>query len=453
MKYVTMLAMKGLFLALLMIEFLLLNQISAQDWPRFRGSPTNNAPLVSVTPSSMQLAWEHRLPSEVVSSPVIANNIAYISAENGNLYAINLISKKLLWLFHSGGALSSTPAVANGQVFVLSRAGKLHAIDAQTGIEKWSFATGGEHRFAARRYLGLTATDEPVSDPWDYWLSSPLVAEGKVYFGSSDHHVYALDAENGKLIWAFKTGGEVHSSPALADNRLLIGSWDGALYALDAQNGNMLWKYQTETEQKSHIWRGIQSSPVIDDKQVYIGSRDGYMYALNIANGKQLWRYDVERSWVVPTPAVDDSQLYFGTSDSGLFIALNKFTGEENWRANTDVWTYSSAVVAPHQVMVGNMKGDFYAFSKKTGEITWRYQSDAAKQDFYAVQDKQTGKFDFRAMQSSSWYNSLYSMMQRILHSGGFLGSAAVSQQQLLLVTSDGQLLLFSSEAAQVVNE
>src|SRR6266700_5111927 len=119
------------------------------------------------------------------------------------------------WKFKTDGRVPSTPAVANGAVFFLSYDSNFYAVDAASGALKWKFATGGERRFAAKHLHGMEPAGETMPDPFDFFLSSPAVAGGIVFFGSSDTNVYALDAANGALKWKFKTGDVVHSSPAL----------------------------------------------------------------------------------------------------------------------------------------------------------------------------------------------------------------------------------------------
>lgn len=416
----------------------------AADNQRFRSNHFNNPAALPGNVAQLTPVASLRLPTTVASSPVIYKDLTFIAAENGTLYAIELESMAIKWIFVAQGALSSTPAIADGQLFVLSMDGHLYALDIEHGTVNWSFKTGGEQRFAAPRLYGVTQTDQPVTDPWDFWLSSPLVANDTVFFGSSDNRVYALATSNGKLKWSFKTGGVVHSSPALTDNTLLIGSWDGALYALEADSGKEKWRYQTETEQKFSTWLGIQSSPVVDGNTVFLGSRDGYLYSIQLENGALNWRYDVKRSWVVPVPLVDEHQVYFGTSDTGQFLALNKKTGTENWRTNTKVWTYSSALHSENAVMVGNMAGNFYVINKKDGQILTEIRSRGAEENRFGAIDKSTGRFDAKGMATSGWYNNLYSSMQRILHSGGFLGSPLWYQDKLILVTTDGELMIYA---------
>jgi outer membrane protein assembly factor BamB len=60
--------------------------------------------------------------------------------------------------------------------------------------------------------------------------SSPAVAGGRVYIGSSDGRLYVLDAEDGKKQWEFDTGAALTASPAIASGRVVIGSSDGVVY-------------------------------------------------------------------------------------------------------------------------------------------------------------------------------------------------------------------------------
>ena len=52
------------------------------------------------------------------------------------------------------------------------------------------------------------------------------MANGRVYVGSNDFKVYALNAETGALVWSFATNGGVFSSPVVVDNVVYVGSTD-----------------------------------------------------------------------------------------------------------------------------------------------------------------------------------------------------------------------------------
>ena len=62
--------------------------------------------------------------------------------------------------------------------------------------------------------------------------------------GGRDKAVHAIDAATGKAAWKFVTRARVDSSPTLAGGRVFVGSSDGKLYVLDAQTGAKKWEYE-----------------------------------------------------------------------------------------------------------------------------------------------------------------------------------------------------------------
>ena len=96
------------------------------------------------------------------------------------------------WTFHTGAAVISTPAVADGTVYVGSSDHNLYALDAASGALAWQFTTAGERRFSGKHLHGAEPAAEVMPDPFDVFLSSPVVAAGVVYFGSWDGQLYAI---------------------------------------------------------------------------------------------------------------------------------------------------------------------------------------------------------------------------------------------------------------------
>jgi outer membrane protein assembly factor BamB len=416
----------------------------AADWPMFMGGPTH-AGRAADTAASIQgfrLAGRFDVHAAIHASPVAAQGRVFVGAENGNLYALDAKTHGLLWLYHARGGIASSPAVADGAVYFLDRAGSVQALNADDGSPLWSFRTQGEAVFAAHGMFGLPRDGRLVPDPWDLYLSSPLVHQGKVYVGSSDGHLYALDARDGSLAWAWHTGGMVHSSPALAGSNIVVGSWDGAVYALDAQTGEQRWRYQTGVEQKTSIMLGIQASPAVDGDTVYVGSRDGFFYALDAASGQPRWRYDAQGSWIVGTPALDADTVYVGTSDTGLLLALDKRSGRERYRFATRVWTFASPLRVADVVVAASMKGELHALDAATGRVRWSWRSPALLANAARVVDPATGKFDTDRMFKAGPH-ALYSGVEHVKRLGAFIGSPAWYDGRLIAVTATGEVLFF----------
>src|SRR6266513_1904054 len=69
-----------------------------------------------------------------------------------------------------------------------------------------------------------------------------------------------------ELLWTFKTGGPVKSSAAIEQDRVFIGSQDGNLHALDFATGKQFWIFKTGGP--------VESSPLFLDGKVFAGSSD-----------------------------------------------------------------------------------------------------------------------------------------------------------------------------------
>jgi outer membrane protein assembly factor BamB len=229
---------------------------------------------------------------------------------------------------------------------------------AQIGAERWQFQTR------------------------DAVYSSPTIgADGVIYVGSLDGHLYAINTD-GSERWRFKTGGKVYSSsPAIsADGVIYVGSRDG-LYAVNI-DGSKRWRFGME---------GGFSSPAIGaDGAIYVGSGDGHLYAVNV-DGSERWRFQtgevsvptpvrgsdhvvyVVMATVFSSPAIGaDGVIYVGAWDYNLY-AINA-DGSERWRFLTGDAIYSSPSVGADGIIhVGSSDSNLYAVNVD-GSERWRFQ-------------------------------------------------------------------------------
>ncbi len=137
--------------------------------------------------------------------------------------------------------------------------------------------------------------------------SSPLVANGVMYFSGPWSVVYALDARTGRLLWKYdpEVPGQwartaccdvVNRGVALWDGRVYVASLDGYLIALDAKSGKPEWRVDTFVDRATMNYSST-GAPRIAGGNVVIGNGGaemgarGYVSAYDLKSGKLSWRF------------------------------------------------------------------------------------------------------------------------------------------------------------------
>src|SRR5260221_10429385 len=117
---------------------LLLCAASVFSQTTFHGNVTRTGVYESAGPSQLKgVKWTFKTGGAIVSSPVIANGVVYITSMDGHLFAIDQETGKEKWNFKSRMPIASTPAVVGEAIYFVSSAGSLAALDVATGKPKW----------------------------------------------------------------------------------------------------------------------------------------------------------------------------------------------------------------------------------------------------------------------------------------------------------------------------
>ena len=298
--------------------------------------------------------WQFRAGRAISSTPAVGNGLVVFGSRDNRYWAVDARTGKERWRletgrdlpfpwgFESGDLYTASPAWAAGTLYLGSGDGRLYAVDPMSGKVRWRFATEGRIR------------------------ASPAVAGDRVYVGSADGTLYALDASSGREVWRFQTEGRtlesgkfgfdrrtIQASPAVADGRVFVGSRDGFLYALDAATGKLAWRVD-------HQMSWVNTSPAVADGVVYAGSSDErFLQAVDARTGRERWRLATERP-VWSSPAVAGDMVYVGDG-SGTVYAVDRATGRERWRHKAGRRIFSSPVIANGVLYVGNDDGGVYA--------------------------------------------------------------------------------------------
>ena len=166
---------------------------------------------------------------------------------------------------------------------------------------------------------GFTAEQAypPLTQAWEYLvgggiISSPVIFDDTVYFGSRDSNIYALNARTGVMVWQYAAGGLVDAAPAVSSSAVYVPSLDGYLYALDRLTGNLIWK--------AGLGASSVSSPLLLDGKVFVGtgSPEKKLKVFDAAGGGLLRQYQANQP-VDSAPSTDGDNIYFGANDGKIY--------------------------------------------------------------------------------------------------------------------------------------
>jgi len=167
-------------------------------------------------------------------------------------------------------------------------------------------------RFQPAKAAGLTAADLPsLKVKWAFGFpntvtaySQPTIVGGRVYTGSNDGTIYALDARTGCIYWMFQAKAMVRDAVAIGPGpRAYFGDLESNFYSLDANTGKVTWQKKLD----SQAFTRITGTAKLHDGRLYVpitsqeenaGANPQYscctfrgnLVALKASDGSEIWR-------------------------------------------------------------------------------------------------------------------------------------------------------------------
>jgi polyvinyl alcohol dehydrogenase (cytochrome) len=198
----------------------------------------------------------------------------------------------------------------------------------------------GNSRFQPAAAAGLSAdTVGKLQLQWAFGFPNgttafgqPTIVGGRVFTGSNDGTVYALDARSGCIYWMFQAKALVRSAVVVGPGpRAYVGDLESNFYALNAETGKAIWQKKLDDQPFTRI----TGTPKLHDGRLYvpIASQEenagasvqyrcctfrGNVVALDAASGKEIWRtYTTPEP--KPTKVGPNGVQYFGPSGATIW--------------------------------------------------------------------------------------------------------------------------------------
>jgi len=155
----------------------------------------------------------------------------------------------------------------------------------------------------------------------------PLYTGDMVYAASADGEVYAVNPENGKVVWEKNMDRQLMAGVGGEGSRIYLVTRDAELLALSRENGEQIWSATLPNE--------ALAAPRSNGAMVVAQSIDGKVHAFNAGSGEKLWQYDSAvpalslRAAASPLVGAD---LVLAALANGRLMALSTETGQPVWQ-------------------------------------------------------------------------------------------------------------------------
>ena len=177
------------------------------------------------------------------TSPVVSGQrIITVREDDGVVFTIDSITHELLWEHSLNSYVFSTPAVHNSRIIVVTRSGAIFALDETTGNVLWKKEIQEKPDFSAYDELRNASAN---------FLSSPAIADNKVFVGLWSGTFFCLRLDTGEILWQYKTEGPIVASPAVAGEKVVVASTDGKVYCFGIDPETYFEKAEEYRKQKN----------------------------------------------------------------------------------------------------------------------------------------------------------------------------------------------------------
>ncbi|MFP4249318.1 MAG: PQQ-binding-like beta-propeller repeat protein [Armatimonadota bacterium] len=327
---------------------------------------------------AFDVVWRTKLGGSSQATPLVAGERVYVGDNSGALTVLSATDGARVGVVETGGEVRSAPvATADGDTIVFgSSDGLLRAID-RGGAERWRCEAGGAI------------------------YGAPLIADGRVYVGTEDGDVMALDAATGSLAWRSEAPEyAIEQAPAAGDGAVFAGSWDRHAYALDASTGELRWRRPSAGSDRDGFvawyYSPADCPPVFAEGNVFFADRAYQLTVFDADDGEQVLaeegcvavgpsadggavyvRHTDDRvskraadgsiAWVaqaptgaVPTPPVEAHGIVWVLSDRGVLSALDAGSGRllARQRVTPDLYAFAAPAFDGQHVYVADMAGN-----------------------------------------------------------------------------------------------
>lgn len=264
---------------------------------------------------------------------------------------------------NSSARILSTPVVANGKLYGLDSNVYATAIDANSGDRLWHVDAVPESARGFSFFGGGALGGGVAYENGTLFVSTPYA------------EVLALNAETGEVKWRAKTSSPVRAAPTVQDGRVYVVSINNQLDVFESESGKKLWSHAGITE---HAGLLGSANPAVSQGVVVVTYSSGEIFALKVENGHELWSETLASSrrpdslsnisHIRALPVISDG-LVIIVGHHQKMGAFDLRTGQKVWERQ--IGGLQTPVVAGNFIFILSEHNELMALTKDNGLVAW----------------------------------------------------------------------------------
>jgi outer membrane protein assembly factor BamB len=257
-----------------------------------------------------------------------------------------------------GQTLKLVAAIGSSRIFAADRDGLVQGRDISTGKLDWEVQI------------------EDENEDYVHFSGGPGSGSTAVILGTNNAEIFALNIENGAILWKTSVSSEVLAVPVVTNGIVILRTTDGSVLALNEKTGQKIWGYEHTVP--ALTVRGTGAPLIVDDTLIE-GYDNGKLMALLLEDGKYVWessvtipkgRSEVERLVDIDVDPIESRGVIYTASYNGGAAAVSILDGDVLWR-NESVSSHTGLSQDEQYLYVSNSDGHVLQLDKRTGSSLW----------------------------------------------------------------------------------
>jgi len=281
----------------------------------------------------------------------------------------DLVSDAKLWSWSPGEGKITTSAAdsVNNLCYVGTSNdsdGKFFALDCDNGSLVWEEEMGGEQ----------WGTLGPGISPDGSMVCVGVGGDANL-FKDVGSKLVCMNSLSGELLWQKDIGKQIQSRPSFGrDGRIYVGDYNGCVYSFDRENGSKVWERCFEGIAGVDWLTNVEGSTAYmaveeKDELVFVTSFTGYLYALDGETGEIEWKVKLGKPYIfgggaASTPLVDVDMQRVYVGGPEGIWAVDAITGDVAWHHETKTQCGSSPTSVKDAVAIACEDGYLYLLAK-----------------------------------------------------------------------------------------